>query len=76
MSTACMPPPANPQCQLYYHADPQNTASVERCPERGTHWVRWPSCECIDENGDDTDCVDDFYSWECDKHDQPVKEAS
>lgn len=66
-----MPPPAFPRCQIYYRADPTDENSLERCPEPGTHWVKWAGCNCID--GRDEDCMDDFYSWECDVHDQQAE---
>lgn len=75
MTAADLAPPAHPRCQIYYQADPLDEKALERCPRRGTHWVKWSGCSC--QGGDrDEDCMDDFYSWECDEHDPPVKEAA
>lgn len=73
MSAADLAPPANTRCQLYFPADPLDATNLERCLNTGTHWVKWSGCSCIGDDRDD-DCLDDFYSWECDEHDQ--KEAA
>lgn len=64
MSAETMPPPAFPRCQIYIRTDVPDTGTMERCARLGTHWVKWSGCGCT--NGVDEDCVDDFYSWECD----------
>lgn len=74
MSAETMPPPAFPRCHIYYQADPLGESGLERCARPGTHWVKWSGCGCIDDS--DSDCMDDFYSWECDVHDPPKKEAA
>lgn len=65
MTTVDKAPPANRRCQIYTTL-PGDENQVERCVNEGTHWVKWSGCSCIDEDGDD--CMDDFYSWECDQH--------
>jgi hypothetical protein len=69
-----MPPPANVRCQIYTPNDPADALAVERCANAGTHWVKWSGCSCLDDRDDD--CMDDFYSWECDLHDPQPKEAA
>lgn len=75
MSATDLPPPAHPRCQVYTEVGPDGAKAMERCPRPGTHWVKWAGCSCIGDGRDDDDCLDDFYSWECDEHD-PVKEAA
>jgi hypothetical protein len=70
MTASQMSPPGDKRCQIY-SGDPSD---LKRCTNDGTHWVKWAGCECVEPDGED--CMDDFYSWECDVHDPAGKVAS
>jgi hypothetical protein len=73
MSNIKMHPPADRRCQIYTS---RSNGDLVRCPNPGTHWEKWGSCDC--ETPELTECDEqEFYSWECDGHsDRMIGEAA
>lgn len=57
------PDPADQRCQVLQTRD--DSPELDQCLNLGTQWYEWPGCGC-DAHVRDGDCVDGFFTWECD----------
>lgn len=73
MTRANLHPPANRRCQVYV-AEAPDKRNLLRCVNDGTHWEKWPGCNCPEP--DEDMCSEDLITWECDGEHRIETEAS
>lgn len=72
MTAVPLHPPVSRRCQIYLPEVPGGR-DLARCINEGTHWEKWPGCNCKDP--DEDMCTDDLLTWECDGQHQVSREG-